>query len=274
MCGRLNSRTLGYEFAHVIAPGAPPLPDRQNRRMETRIDLGIPPDAFVVLWCGGYNTWTDVDTLFSGLITAMSSNPRVHFLSVGASTYEASETVYDRFVQRASESPYAFRFHALGWRAWQEIPDFYCASDVGLSIDALHYETTYGTRTRVLEMLAHGLPVITSYGCELSYQIPAKGVGMSFSSGDTAGFARAILEPAASPATLETMRNAARELVRDEWSFAGTTTALRRWADAPKAAPDRMPGHIPGHAVQLKHGLRSRARLLLWRLGLTGERRI
>ncbi len=38
---------------------------------------------FVVLWSGGYNTWTDVDTLFAGLIKAMKEEPRLRFVSIG-----------------------------------------------------------------------------------------------------------------------------------------------------------------------------------------------
>ena len=36
-----------------------------------------------MLWSGGYNLWTDVDTLFRGLEAAMARNPKVHFLSTG-----------------------------------------------------------------------------------------------------------------------------------------------------------------------------------------------
>ena len=273
MCGRLNSRTLGYEFARVIGPGAPPVPDGADRRPETRGSLDIPPDAFVVLWCGGYNTWTDVDTLFSGLVTAMAGNPRVHFLSVGASTYQAAETVYDRLTRQVTECPYTSRFHFLGWRSWQEIPDLYRASDVGINIDGVHYETTYGTRTRLVEMLAYGLPVITSSGCELSDQIPVKGAGISFSSGDPASFARAILDLASSQAIVAGMRKAAHDLVRGEWSFGATTSELRSWANAPQVAPDHMQEGAVSRAMQLKYWLRTQTRLQLWRLGLTGQRR-
>lgn len=274
MCGRLNSRTLGYEFVHVVAPGALPVSDEIVKSVEeNRASLDIPKDAFVVLWCGGYNTWTDIDTLFSGLLTAMAGDPRIHFLSVGASTYHTDETVYDRLVQQAMACPYANRFHLLGWQPWQDIPDLYRASDVGINIDGVHYETTYGTRTRLVEMLAYGLPVITSSGCELSDQIPLQNAGIGFASGDVAGFARAILELASFPAMLAKMRRAAHDLVQGEWSFGATTAELRTWVSVPQVAPDHTQESSISRALRLKYWLRTQARLQLWRLGLTGERR-
>jgi glycosyltransferase involved in cell wall biosynthesis len=272
MCGRLNSRTLGYDFARVIYPGAPPVSPQAEQGSDTLRGLGMPTDAFVVLWCGGYNTWTDVETLYTGLATAMAGNTRMHFLSVGASTYDAAETAYDRFVASVEHSPHRSRFHLLGWRPWQEIPRLYQASDVGVNIDALHYETIYGTRTRLMEMLAYGLPVITSTGCELSYQIPKRGVGASFTSGDAAGLACALLDLSASAEQLAKMRQTARALVAGDWSFGATTAALRAWVIAPDVAPDHRRDQVPSATVRLKHALRMRARLLLWRLGLSGRR--
>jgi len=272
MCGRLNSRTLGYEFTRVIAPGTPPVSAQEEQRTERLTALGIPPDAFVVLWCGGYNTWTDADTLYSGLVAAMAGNPRVHFLSAGASTYQASETVYDRFIKRIQSCTYADRFHLLGWRPWQEIAALYQVSDVGVSIDAVHYETIYGTRTRLMEMLAYGLPVITSYGCELSYQIPVKGAGIGFVSGDVNGFAKAILDSVSSPDVLANMRQAARDMVLGEWSFRATTAELRAWVCTPKVAPDHKMDDARSQLLRLKYRLRTYTRLFLWRLGLSGQR--
>ena len=171
MAGRLNRHTFGYEFAHVVLPGSPPSTHTPLFRTVPRSHLseqGISNDDFVVLWCGGYNTWTDVDTLFKALEVAMSQDSRLHYLSVGANTYEAPDNVYTRLLSMIEQSPYRTRFHMLGWRPWSEMAAYYDESDVGINIDALHYETIYGTRTRLVEMIAAGLPVVTSLGAELS----------------------------------------------------------------------------------------------------------
>jgi hypothetical protein len=32
---------------------------------------------------GGYNTWTDIDTLFEGLVLSDGENPKIKFVSTG-----------------------------------------------------------------------------------------------------------------------------------------------------------------------------------------------
>ena len=147
MAGRLNQHTFGYEFTRVILPGSPPRAGQNSGARQGRPFLatqGIAEEDFVVLWCGGYNTWTDVETLFAGLTAAMQANLRLHYVSVGASTYSAPNNVYDQFAKLVAASPFAQRFHLLGWRPWSEMAAYYRESDVGINIDALHYETLFG----------------------------------------------------------------------------------------------------------------------------------
>ena len=274
MCGRLNSRTFGYDFVRVVYPGAPvtgPWADRSARE-ETRRKHNIDPDAFVVLWCGGFNTWTDVSTLFRALEGAMAEDARIHFVSLGASTYQAPETAYDRFVGLVDRSQHRRRFHLLGWRPWEEIPSLYRASDLGISIDALHYETIYGTRTRLVEMLAHGLPVITTGGCELSYIVQEEACGLIFAPGDWAGMTDGILQLARDPAKAESMRRAARDLVSRKLAFENTVRSLLAWVDEPQPAPDNVHQPPSVRMRAAKYRMRTMMRLLLWQLGLSGRR--
>ncbi|MBI5566083.1 MAG: glycosyltransferase family 4 protein [Chloroflexi bacterium] len=272
MAGRLNSRTFGCNLVEVVYPGAPPVAVEDNAdRAMLRQALGLDSDAFVALWCGGYNTWTDVVTLFKALEHAMAQDARVHYVSVGASTYQAGETQYDRLVSLAARSPYAARFHLLGWRPWQEVPGYYRLADIGVSIDALHYETILGTRTRLVEMLAYGLPAITSAGCELSYLLPVRQSGLNFSVGDWAQLAAHILRLANQPQELELLRGAGRRLVESDLSFATTTAAFRSWVAAPQLAPDRASGHRLGLRQTVTYRLRTLTRLVLWRVGLSGR---
>lgn len=272
MAGRLNSRTFGYNLVDVIYPGAPPVSLEQvTEREAQRRALGLDAEAFVALWCGGYNTWTDVVTLFKALEHAMAQDSRVHYVSVGASTYQASETQYDRLVSLAARSPYANRFHLLGWRPWQEVPGYYALADIGVSIDALHYETILGTRTRLVEMLAYGLPAITSEGCELSYLLPVRQAGLNFAVGNWSQLAAHLLRLANQPQELAVLRAAGQRLVETDLSFATTTNTFRAWVAAPQVAPDRASGHTLGWRQALTYRLRTLTRLALWRAGLSGR---
>lgn len=267
MCGRLNRHTFGYAFAHAVWPGAP-RPRAAEPPSERRIlrAAGIAPGDFVVLWCGGYNTWTDVATLFDGLELAMARVPRLHLVSVGGSTYRAPETAYDRLQALIAASSHRTRYHLLGWRPWHEIASYYAESDVGINVDGQHYETTYGTRTRLMEMLGAALPIVTSRGTELSAHLEAAGAAAVFDGGDAQGFADRLVALAGDPGRRRALAGAARAQAAGPLSFRATTEALRAWAAAPRHAPDRLPENRPRVDEWLEYRARTLGRMALWRL--------
>ncbi len=261
--GRLNSETFGYEYTQVILPGSSPKDGAEDLVIKTPTNLPeIPEEAFVVLWCGGYNTWTDVDTLFAGLEQAMAEDANVHFLSVGANTYEAEDNVYDRLKQMIAGSDFKDRYHMLGWRPYSDVAYFYRKSDVGINIDAMHYETVYGTRTRLVEMIAAGLPVITSTGCELSDLIDHKGAGLIFNTADSVGLGNQILRLATNRPECAEMAKVALNYAQQDLSFGVTTMPVRNWVKKPVHAPDET-----GLSAlkQVEYQARSSARQLIWR---------
>lgn len=272
MVGRLNQATFGYEFTRVILPGSPspttvggPELTIGKPARQFLTQHGVTDGDFVVLWCGGYNTWTDVDTLFCGLEAAMAANPHLHYVSVGASTYSAPDNVYDRFTALAAASPHAGRYHLLGWRPWAEMAAFYRESDVGINIDALHYETIFGTRTRLVEMIAAGLPVVTSLAAELSYLLHDGGAALTFAVGDGRGLGAALSSLAADPSRTARMGQTALCYARHDLSFATTTQPLRAWVAAPMVAPDRRPLSVRDRLRKHQYQARSLSRKVLWR---------
>lgn len=268
MAGRLTRHTFFYPFAHVILPGARPANAQTAKRGERPLlsAKGVPDDAFVVLWCGGYNTWTDVDTLFEGLEWAMARDRNVQFVSVGASTYEAPDSVYKRFLRKIKSSQHCDRFHMMGWRPWTEVSTYYRESDVGLNIDALHYETIYGTRTRLVEMIGHALPVITSLGCELADLLEEWGAGLTFEPGDAQGLGRQVMALVTDGNLCRKMARAASNCAETECSFATTTIPVKAWVRKPQRAPDKRSVDLGERFRQREYQARALARRIVWRI--------
>lgn len=269
MAGRLNQRSFGYDFTRVVLPGAPPaatLTAPAGAAAALRAAHGIGAGAFVVLWCGGYNTWTDVDALFAALDWAMALDPALHYLSIGANSYSAPDNVYARLLAMVERSPHRDRYHLLGWRPWGEVAAAYAAADVGLNIDARHYETRYGTRTRLVEMMAAGLPVITSLGSELSEMIARRAVGLTFEIGDWRALGGQMLALAQDRPRCRALAAAARDYAHGDLSFATTTAPLRAWAHDPHPAPDRAPEAWRARLRRIEYGARAHLRQLAWRL--------
>lgn len=268
MAGRLNYRTFGYQFTKLILPGA--FPNMENSIIQNNGQLftleGIDKEDFVVLWCGGYNTWTDVDTLFNGLEWAMSNNQKIKFLSIGENTYNAPDNVYSCFLSKINQSRFADHFYMMGWRPWLEIPNYYRISNLGLNIDALNYETIYGTRTRILEMIAASLPVITTRGTELSNFLRERRAIRTFEIGDWRGLGNSILWFAENPDQCKKMGELALKCASDELSFAVTTLPLQIWVRDPKHAPDKCNTSLSWKMKNIEFQTRAIARRIIWKL--------
>lgn len=265
MVSRLTRQNLGYEFVYPVLPGVPCHP-RGAGGGPTLRGGRVPADAFVVLWCGGYNVWTDVTILFQALDEAMSQNPQLAFVSVGGKVSIGQNDTYDRFLDMVETSVHRHRFHMLGWRPASEIPAYYRQADVGISLDAFHYETLLGTRTRLAEMMRHGLPLITSVGCELSVVIHDQELGLTFPIGDAAALRDHILALAGDPAKRQILAERAQDYAAQQLSFSETTRPFLEWARRPYHAPDRVWTGRRRNLQEVDHYLRFVVRGILWRL--------
>jgi glycosyltransferase involved in cell wall biosynthesis len=264
MARRLTSETIGYDFVQAILPGAPSK-QMQIRDMINLRGEKLPDDAFIVLWCGGYNVWTDVEVLFRGLSAAMEKDSRIHYVSAGAGVAMQNNTSYERLLEMITNSPHKDRFHMLGWQPSTAIPGLYQQADIGINLDAFHYETMLGTRTRLVEMMHYGLPVVTTLGCELSHIIRDQELGLTFQIGDTQTFSQQILALAADKSLHNRLAQRARDYTRHELSFEHTTQPLLEWAKKPTFAPDRAKKSSAFDVHELESNLRAMVRSLLWR---------
>jgi len=234
--GRLSKATAGYDFVRVMPSAIEPEPYERGRSL-LRGAL-VAPNDFVVLFAGGYNTWTDVDTLFDGIERAMRRNRRVRFVSTGGAIKGHDERTFEHFMQRIRGSAFADRFIFVGWVPTADVPSYYLESDVGINSDRLNYETLLGARYRLTDMCKAGLPVITSLGTEISCEIGRAGLGLTFTIGDANGLAEAILRMASEPRLRDSMAQRAARHARENCVYTKALAPLRAWARAPARAPD------------------------------------
>lgn len=196
----------------------------------------------------------------------MSQSAQVQFVSVGASTYGNPDNVYAQFLEMVEASPFRGCFHMMGWQPWSEVNKYFQQSDVGLNIDAMHYETIYGTRTRLVEMIAAGLPVITSLGSELSYLLTESDAALAFRAGDWRGLAEQILILAKDGRRRDEMADKAAQYAANELSFYTTLAPVRDWVRNPQLAPDKIALSVRERIQQYEYQLRATMRLVAWRL--------
>ncbi|MDI6783265.1 MAG: glycosyltransferase [bacterium] len=233
--GRLNAATTGYEFVYHI-PNSIEAKEYEHQKTVFRTELGA--EAFVVLWSGGYNTWTDIDILFAGLTSAFERNDRIRFVSTGGTLRGHDEKTYLRFQELIAESKFKDRFSLRGWIPNEEVLNYYFESDLGLNIDIQNYETLFGARNRLLHMCKIGLPVLTTLGTEISYIIAENQLGLTFEIGNQAQFADRILYAVSHPEEMKLFGQKAKRFVYENYTCDKTALPIRNWVKAPKFAPD------------------------------------
>lgn len=238
--GRLNQYTFHYHFAHHIPSSYHPAFVEPLPALSRAVLRGVvvPQDAFVLLWSGGYNFWTDPDFLFEFTEGALAADPRIHYVSTGGAIEGYNNETYDRFRAKVEASSYRDRYHLLGWVAAEELPAIYREADLGLNIDEVNYETFFGARTRLNNLMAAGLPVMTTYGSEISQMIDEAECGVVCPPGDVAALVEGVLSLVRSPEERDWLAQRAQAFAREEFSPEKLVKPLRQWARNPVLAPD------------------------------------
>jgi len=237
--GRLNRATTGYNFLRII-----PCAINDNLNMPNPNDEHVlrgkyvNADDFVVLWSGGYNTWTDVQTLFIALESAFEKNPRLKFVSTGGQIHSHDELTYKHFQDMILNSKYKDRFILKGWVPFNEVPKYWQEADIGINLDIFSYEAILGSRNRILDWMQSGLPILTTELCELSYIIKKRKLGFTFCPENPELLTNLLLSLSSKPDVLKTTAHNAKEFVFEEYTILNTTRPLRDWVNAPQSAPD------------------------------------
>ena len=233
--GRLNRHLAGMDFVHAIpfglfpadAPEPPARPRKQN---------------FIAMWCGSFNTWMDAGALVAGVVGAVARNPRFRLLVVGGKIANYNEDVYGQFVEGIREAGVEHAVQLADWVPLEEIRKLYPLCDVGLSIDRHTYEAALGSRTRIVQFLAAGVPVISTVATELAQELREKGFVLPFAMDDPPDLARALLDAAERPEEMRELGAMGRRFVMERFGGVPVGRPLEAWIRNPAPAPDKLGG--------------------------------
>ncbi len=235
--GRLNRLTTGYEFVYSIPCGVENSPYEHDRKVLRGLD--VDEDDFVVLWSGGYNTWTDIDTLFQGIEIAMSRNPRIKFVSTGGMIDGHDEKTYPAFLKLIEASSYRERFIMKGWVPKQDVHNYYFESNVGINIDKFMYEGMFGSKNRVLDWMRAGLPALVGELCELSLMLESQEIGFKYPLGKPEMLAEKIIELSLNKDYVAQVGKQALQYAMEHLTFEKTVQPFLQWMEKAEPAPDR-----------------------------------
>ena len=199
---------------------------------------GIGPDDPVVLWAGGVYNWFDPLTLLHAVdrlrqrlpavrlvfLGMQHPNPAIPAMSVAARLRETSDELGLTDVTV---------FFNETWVPYDERGAWLLGAQVGASTHHEHIETSFSFRTRILDYLWAGLPVVATAGDAFAELIDGEGIGGTAPAGDVEALAAALHKAIVAPPDRQRIREVASRFAWDR-SLAPLVELCRN----PSRAPD------------------------------------
>ena len=158
----------------------------------------IKDSDFLLVWGGGVWGWFDPFTLLHALvkIKALRDDIKVYFPGIKPPSPDSQKmTIVSRFIQETKNLDLldSTVFVNLGWTAYEQRADYLLEADAGISLHHDSIETRFAFRTRILDYLWAGLPIIASKGDSWADDIEKRGLGLTVAPKDINALASAIL---------------------------------------------------------------------------------
>jgi glycosyltransferase involved in cell wall biosynthesis len=254
--GRVNTATHGADpglraLIDVVPFGVPTQPP-QRSGPGLRETTGIGGDEVVLLWGGGVYDWFDPVTV----VRAVARVEGVHLVFMAARHANPGLPEARVLAESRREASPRVHFHE-GWIEYERRADWLLDADVGVSAHRDDVETRFAFRTRVLDYLWAGLPVLCTAGDALADEVERRDLGAALAPGDVDGWAAALERLARDSERRAACGARASELAR-ELTWERVAEPLLAYCAAPRRAPDLAAG---GPLQPTRDGLLSRRRL-------------
>lgn len=196
---------VNFTLNHWLAKVPFGLPDTPLKPLTgMRAKFGIKETDTVLLWGGGIWNWFDPLSLIRAVDLLSKSRDDIKLVFMGVKhpneIFPEMKMAKDA-VALVKELGLMdkFVFFNFGWTPYEERQAFLNESDIGVTTHFEHLETRYAFRTRILDYLWAGLPVIATRGDSFAEMIEARGAGVSVPCEDPKSIAEAILAVKANP---------------------------------------------------------------------------
>ena len=245
--GRINQATYDdhanlRSLIDVVPFGVGDTPPRHARRVLKGVHPGIGTDDKVVLWGGGVYDWFDPLTLIRAIAQLRSRIPRVRLYFLGLKhpnphVGEMSMAVQARELAARLGLIGQHVFFNEDWVPYDDRQSYLVEADVGVSTHLDHVETAFSFRTRILDYLWAGLPVVCTRGDALAEMIEGADAGVAVAPQDVDALESALYELLTDEERLAACA-AGSERLADELRWERVLEPLLRFCRSPRRAPD------------------------------------
>jgi len=210
---------------------------------------GIGHDDAVILWAGGVYNWFDPVTLVRAvdLLRRSRDDVRLYFLGMAHPNPQLPQMRAAVEAVRVSGSLGLSGRHVFfneGWVPYQDRQNYLLDADIGVSTHVDHLETTFSFRTRILDYLWAGLPIVSTRGDAFADLIEREDLGRTVPECDPPALANALAELlGGGTAVAHCRENVARARVDFTWDK--VLEPLLHFCERPRRAPDQLAATAP-----------------------------
>jgi glycosyltransferase involved in cell wall biosynthesis len=213
---------------------------------------GIARGDPLLVWGGGVWNWLDPLTLIEALARVVRTHPTVRLYFPGP-RHPYREFVPDMAMRQAAirlseERGLAGRNVFWGdWVPYNERQNYLLEADIGCSLHNESLESYFAFRTRVLDYIWAGLPMIVTGGDAASEWVEQYGLGAVVDYEDVQGVSEAIVRLLSAPR--ESFRERF-EQARRQRSWEQCAQPLVRFCTHPRRAPDKGASRSGGESLR------------------------
>ncbi len=244
---RVNPLTYGQDrslraLIDVVPYGLPDRAPRHSQKVLKGVYKTIAPEDKVAIWGGGVYNWLDPLTLIRAMPQVIERQAGVKVFFAGIkhpNPYVFEDRMCLEAIQLSKDlGLYDSHVFFNEWVPYQQRENYLLEADVGLSLHLDHVETRYAFRTRILDYIWTGLPIIATEGDVAAELIQRHGLGRVVGYGDVDGVAQALRELLAVPDLRDQYQARFASLV-DRYRWKNALAPLIAFCHAPRKAPDR-----------------------------------
>jgi GT2 family glycosyltransferase/glycosyltransferase involved in cell wall biosynthesis len=251
--GRVNPQTYArdpnLDSLLAVAPfGVPVDPPQQRARALRGVVPGIGADDKVIIWAGGIYDWFDPATLIRAVGRLAERRPELRLFFMGTKHPNPlvplpGAVAEARELARSLGLLDTHVFFNDSWVDYADRQNYLLEADAGVSTHFQHVETTFSFRTRILDYIWCGLPIVTTAGDAFADLVDRERMGRSVPEQDVEAL-EAALESVLYEESVSSGAREAVERVRARFTWPRVLAPLTEFVRAPRRAADRVPSAI------------------------------
>lgn len=184
--GRITPTTYEHdprlEKLIALAPfGLDAAPPRHERDVLRGVVPGLGADDRIVVWGGGLYSWFDPLTLIRAVARLAQRRPETRLVFLGTKHPGVEPMGIVKESIDLAESLGVLGREVVfneGWIPYEERQNHLTEADAGVSTHHVHIETEFSFRTRILDYLWAGLPMVVTEGDSFADLVAAEGLGV------------------------------------------------------------------------------------------------